>query len=76
MTKLDNIKSAIAKLSRRDVELLRAWLDGAAASTIGRVSFTDAERAAWLDESRAGIDAYNASIDSGHVLLSEEEPLF
>ena len=76
MTKLDTIKSAIAKLSRRDVELLRAWLDGSVAMTIGRVSFTDAERAAWLDESRAGIDVYNALIDSGHALLSEEEPLF
>ena len=76
MTKLDTIKSAIAELSRRDVELLRAWLDGSAALTIDRVSFTDAERAAWLDESRAGIDAYNALIDSGHALLSEEEPLF
>ena len=75
MTKLDTIKSAIAELSRRDVELLRAWLDGSAALTIGRVSFTVAERAAWLDESRAGIDVYNALIDSGHVLLSEEEPL-
>jgi hypothetical protein len=76
MTKLDTIKSAVADLSRRDLELLRAWLDGAAATTIGRVSFTDAERAAWLDESRAGIDAYNSLLDSGHVLLSEEEPLF
>lgn len=64
MTKLDTIKSAITKLSRRDVEVLRAWLDGSAVVTIDRVSFTDAERAAWLDESRAGIDAYNASIDS------------
>ena len=76
MTKLDIIKSAIEELPRRDVELLRGWLDGSVASSVRRGTFTDTERAAWVRENRAGIDAYNTSIDSGHVLLSEEDPLF
>ena len=78
MTKLDAIMADIADLPRQDIDQLRKWLEDVPNERLVRRAppMSEAERRAWLAENGTAIDDYNALANGGHVLLSEEDPLF